>query len=77
MSSENLLYRLIMGHKTPAVEDSLEELKPISIDTWNAHVHPENGKSSGAMFQEVINGNRYLYKIDVRGMLKYNSARIT
>lgn len=45
---------------------TLEELEPISINTWNAHVHPVDGKESDAMLQELIEGKRDLYEIDVR-----------
>lgn len=55
----NHLWAEIIGY-------TLEELEPISIETWNAHVHPEDYQKSDFLLQEIINGNSDFYETDVR-----------
>jgi len=45
---------------------SLEELSPISIETWQKHAHPEDLKKSGEALQDHFDGKSEFYDIQAR-----------
>jgi len=45
---------------------SLSELEPISIDTWQRLVHPQDGKVSDQILQEHFDGKRDFYECEAR-----------
>tara|TARA_B100000674_G_C37977832_1_gene980324 strand:- start:425 stop:2623 length:2199 start_codon:yes stop_codon:yes gene_type:complete len=45
---------------------TLEELAPISIETWMAHCHPEDFERSGALLQSTFNGETDHYECECR-----------
>lgn len=51
----------------------LEELMPISIETWAAYVHPEDLAKSGALLQSHFAGTLEHYSVEVR--MRHKSGR--
>jgi len=49
---------------------TLEELSPISIDTWMKFVHPEDGEESGRLLEEHFNGKTDFYRCEARMLHK-------
>ncbi|MEW7277197.1 PAS domain-containing protein [Aquimarina sp. 2201CG1-2-11] len=45
---------------------TLDELKPISIDTWLKYAHPEDLKKSNELLQDHFSGKTSVYEIEAR-----------
>ena len=52
---------------------TLEELAPISIETWVKHTHPDDLKASGAMLERVFRKELDYYEYEVR--MKHKDGR--
>jgi len=52
---------------------TLQELQPISIQTWNDNIHPDDYALSQQIIQEVLSGEKKVYSVDVRMKCKDGS----
>jgi len=52
---------------------TIQELQPISFDTWDDNIHPDDYALSQQMIQEVFSGARKTYSFDVRMKCKDGS----
>ncbi|HKL60015.1 MAG TPA: PAS domain S-box protein [Sphaerochaeta sp.] len=52
---------------------TLEELQPITVRTWVERIHPHDYALSQQMIQEVLQGKRKIYSIDLRVKCKDDS----
>jgi len=52
---------------------TLQELQPISIQTWNDYIHPDDYALSQQIIEEVLSGEKKVYSVDVRMKCKDGS----
>ena len=57
---------LINQHWANIIGYDLNELEPISIETWLKFLHPEDGKSSGVLLEKHFSGELAYYEFEAR-----------